>query len=320
MRHNAPPRRGLPAFETRGISAYLEELIPDAREQLESWPEDEQQRFHEQLEDAASELQRELLGRALAAGHDVQALHAFADALRPLSDQEAFAACTVSEGSSAGARSVVARLRAEADPLFAFESNGFLTRALEADEDDPSIVAPRRSIPASLLAPIAPPVYARAARPAFDEESRVERAPGRAAAAEPFSDRARPQESAAPSGRAYAGELYTEATRALGLSYREEAVDVARLTLEAALERVAEALGRNILVPAAIGAEPGEFRKDVLFLQVQPAGKSRSFQLHDPFGGETVWVHERDLLGRLELPFRDKRSRRITAVSLPSLR
>jgi hypothetical protein len=123
--------------------------------------------------------------------------------------------------------------------------------------------------------------------------------------------------SANGTGRPYASEIYSEAARSLGLLFREEAIDGPRLSLEKALERAIEALSRNFVVPAAIGPEVGEFRRDVLILQVQPAGKGRSFQLHDPFAGETVWAHEKDLLARLELPFKDKRNRRITAMSFP---
>lgn len=309
MKRAPPKRSSRPAYEERALAAWLDELTADAREQLEAWDDAEQTLFHELLEDASSELQRELLGRALAAGHDVGALHAFADALRPMSDREAFAACTSSEAGSASARSVVARLRAEADPLFAFEANGHSTQRT-AEEPDDDVISSRR-IPPELLLPVQPPAYARPARATFEEESRVERTSARGGGE---ISRVSGVEG---SGRPYASEIYSDAARAFGISYREEAVDSPRLSLEKALERVADALSRNLIVPATIGGEVGEFRRDVLILQVQPAGKSRSFQLHDPFSAETVWAHERDLLARLELPFKDKRNRRLTAVSLP---
>lgn len=317
MKRPSARRAAAPPISARDIDAYLAELTPDALEQLEAWEEAEQALFHELLEDAGSELQRELLGRALAAGHDVKALHAFSDALRPLSDEAAFEACTLSDTGAASARTVVARLRAEADPLFAFEANGHVkASAAAADDDDEedSVIARRRSIPASLLAPVEPPRYARPPRPSFEEESRTTLP----RASRDTDDEHSRASATAGTGRPYATELYTEATRGLGLTYREEAVDSPRLPLEKALERVVEALQRNVLVPAVIGPEVGDLRRDVLFLQVQPAGKGRSFQLHDPAAGETVWAHERDLLARLELPFTDKRNRRITAVSLPS--
>lgn len=66
-----------------------------------------------------------------------------------------------------------------------------------------------------------------------------------------------------------------------------------------------------------LGSTPGERGRDALILQVSQTGRTRAFQLHDPSAEQTVWVNERDLLGRVELPFGAKFWRRITAISLP---
>ena len=98
-------------------------LSNEVREHLERWPAKERALFLELLEDAPSELQREFLQRTVAAGHSPPEVHAFADALRSMSDAEAFVACTL-EADAPDGYTVVQLLRAEADPLYAFELKG----------------------------------------------------------------------------------------------------------------------------------------------------------------------------------------------------
>ena len=75
---------------------------------------------------------------------------------------------------------------------------------------------------------------------------------------------------------------------------------------------------RGVPIPIVLGPSPGEYRRYALILQVSTTGKSRAFQLHDPFTQETVWVNEGDLFARTELPFATKTHRRITAIALPN--
>jgi hypothetical protein len=56
-----------------------------------------------------------------------------------------------------------------------------------------------------------------------------------------------------------------------------------------------------------------------MLLQTSSSGKSRAWQLYDPFSQELVWANEGDLLARTELPFANKTNRRITRIALPML-
>ena len=53
-------------------------LGEEAREKLGAWPAKARALFKELVEDASSEMQRELLQRAVAAGHSPAEIHAFA--------------------------------------------------------------------------------------------------------------------------------------------------------------------------------------------------------------------------------------------------
>src|SRR5581483_8996892 len=129
----------------------------EARDKVDGWSSRARELFTELLEDAPSELQRELLNRAVAAGHTSAEVHAFADALRGLSDADAFDACTI-ERDSAPDCGVVQLLKAEADPLFAFK--------LKGGELSPSDV-PAPAV-TDKLPPYAPPGAPGRARPGFD--------------------------------------------------------------------------------------------------------------------------------------------------------
>src|SRR5262249_54563602 len=109
----------------------------------------------ELLEDAPSEMQRELLNRAVAAGHSPAEVHAFADALRGMSDDEAFDACTI-ELKGGPDYSVVQLLKAEGDPLFAFTLQG-------------GELSPAEPSHPKLPIAYAPPGAPGRARPRFDE-------------------------------------------------------------------------------------------------------------------------------------------------------
>ena len=55
----------------------------------------------------------------------------------------------------------------------------------------------------------------------------------------------------------------------------------------------------------------------MVLLQLSVSGKSRAWQLYDPFTAELVWANEGDLLARAELPFANKVNRRLTRIVLP---
>ena len=76
-------------------------LTSEAAQQLESWSPREQAQFAALIEWAKSELQKELLHRAVAARHPPSDVQAFAEAIRDLDDEAAFAACTLADGNQA---------------------------------------------------------------------------------------------------------------------------------------------------------------------------------------------------------------------------
>lgn len=105
------------------MSTPYELLSPEAREKLEAWAANQRQLLAELLEDAGSDLQREFIDRAIVAGHTPAEVHAFADELRSMEDDEAFTACTLDADAPEG-YTVNQLLRAESDPLYAFELKG----------------------------------------------------------------------------------------------------------------------------------------------------------------------------------------------------
>lgn len=305
-------------------------LSDEAQAQLERWSKRSQALFAELLEDAGSDLQRELLQRAVAAGHTPKEVHAFADELRGLADEDVFGACTLDERAPQD-YTVAQLLRAEADPLYAFELNGHPLDPGEEDEPPPAPTppAPEERTRTVALDPVSAGVARKKKPAAFDAESSdgrgrkldwqdLGRSPAPPAPPRPASGSA---PAVAPAGAKYVEDLANEATRALGVTWREHELDLpGSLTLEDALARVAGPVGRGIPVPCAVGPAPGASRRFVLLLQLNTSGKSRAWQLYDPFSSELVWANEGDLLARTELPFANKLNRRLTRIALPSSR
>jgi hypothetical protein len=298
----------------------------EARDKVDAWSARARALFTELLEDAPSELQRELLNRAVAAGHTSAEVHAFADALRGLTDAGAFDACTI-ERDSAPDCGVVQLLKAEADPLFAFK--------LKGGELSPSEDAPEPAITGK-LPPYAPPGAPGRARPGFDasDTGQLKRRADRTSRELGASPDARSvhriggsgsgSNAAVPapsSGPVIVQDLLNEAAGTLGLVFRELAVDgPGQLKLEDVLAQAAQALHRGLPVPVALGPQPGSDRRLALMLQCQATGKSRAYQLFDVLSQEIAWINEGDLLARAELPFASKANRRITRIALPTSR
>jgi hypothetical protein len=275
---------------------------------VDRWPKNKRELFSELMEDAASDLQREFICRAVVAGHSPSEVHAFADALRPLDDHACIDACVI-DGQG---KSMSQLLRAEADPLYAFRlTGGDLT---PADDGVGSVAA--------VPTPVAVP------RQAFtgDVVAAGKLARGGAAFAADSAHvlpavRAQARDSTpTPSAALKVESFVAEATRTLGLSWTEVEVDVGGMTLETALGEAAKALASGLLVTVAIGPAAGQSRRHVLMLQLNTSGKARAWQLFDPFTRELVWANQGDLVGRSELPFADKRNRRITRVAWPQRR
>ena len=291
----------------------------ETQDQLQQWPPRARKLFGELMEDAGSDLQRELIQRAVAAAHTPAEVHAFADALRGMSDEEAYASCTLHDDAPDD-YTVSQLLRAEADPLFAFELKG---GTIEPNEEEP---APE---------PVPEPVKSDA--PRLDALGFVLAKKKSSDSFEaPLSGAPRPKSldwndlpSAKPpppkkEGPASAGGtrflegLLAEATSALRISWKEQDIDSpGGLSLADALASAAGALSRGIPVPCAIGPNPGDHRRFVVLMQLNTSGQSRAWQLYDPFTAELVWANEGDLLMKRELPFANKVNRRLTRIVLP---
>ncbi|MBX5481805.1 MAG: hypothetical protein IRZ16_08175 [Myxococcaceae bacterium] len=294
---------------------------------LEEWRPSDRKLLGELLEDARTELQREMIHRVVVARHACAEVHAFADTIRALDDEALYQQCTIDPRRTDVP--VTARFRAEADPLYAMELNGHL---LPPSDDDPGPVygvvpraRPAFRAPPALLLPPEPPRVGAPPKPSFDSESSSARARPLATHLElGASGEDVPSVRRSPTARASGAdaganvEALNEALRGLGLSFRDHEVDTRELPLEHALELAAQALQNGIPVPVTLGREKGDRGRQVLMLQVTPPGRTRAFQLHDPFAHETVWAHEKDLLSRAELPFDHKQWRRITAIALPN--
>ena len=273
----------------------------ELEELLDGWTVQERRIFFEVLEDAATELQRELIQRAAAARHTAAEIHAFADEIRGMTDGEIFDACTPDSSATV---TVAQRLRAQVDPLYALEVNGRKLSPRFEDDPGPAYATGTNRPRPQLFR--TPPALTMPVPSAFEPSSR-----------ELGSSRGDPPTPrATTSGRE---SRFSEAVRGLGVQLREYRVDEAgALTLEKGLELAARALAAGTPVVATLGRKAGELTRCVLMLQEKPVGSTRAFQLHDPFTGETVWANERDLLGRSELPFSAKMYRRITALTLPA--
>jgi hypothetical protein len=296
-------------------------ISDEAREQLERWSSQARRLFIELLEDAGSELQRELLQRAVAAAHTPAEVHAFADEIRGLSDEELYEACTL-EDSAPEDYTVAQLLRAEADPLFAFELKGGTLEPRE-DETRELALAPDTNVKPGFDLPAHDALaqgLAGKKKNTFEAESADARAKvmdwdalGGAPPA-PSQSHAR----AAPASGKLLEDLLVEATRGLSVAWREYDVDTqGGLSLADAIASAAGALARGLPVPCAIGPAPGQHRRFIVMLQTSTSGKTRAWQLYDPVTQELVWANEGDLLARTELPFANKVNRRLTRIVLP---
>jgi hypothetical protein len=299
--------------------------VPDeVQAVLDRWTAKGRRVFDELMEDAGSELQRELVQRAVLAGHSPGEVHAFADELRALSDDECYVACTLDDDAPEG-YTVAQLLRAEADPLFAFELKGGTLSPNEADDQLSAPLPAQRREPVDLpvdRALAADPVRrAREQRQGFNAESAT---PRQSAPVRPLlgADGPPPPSGVLRTPLAAGGrlleDLLAEATRALGVSWREVELDVpGGPSMEAGLQEVAQALQRGIPVAGVIGNAQGKPLRPLLVLQVSTAGANRAFQLYEPFSQALVWANERDLVLKGELPFDDKSLRRLLRVVLP---
>ncbi|MBL8914706.1 MAG: hypothetical protein JNM17_28635 [Archangium sp.] len=305
-------------------------ISDEAADQLAQWTPRARLLFDELLDDAGTDLQREFLQRAVASAHTPAEVHAFADELRGLSDEEAYEACTLQEDAPED-YTVSQLLRAEADPLFAFELKG---GTIEPNEDlhggttENQLPGPLARGKRDLdddrqkLDPLSKAVSGKKPSDSFEAESPGARAPKKM----DWNDLSGGNQPAAPKkegpstagGQRFLESLLAEATRSLHISWREQDVDVpGGIALADALASAAGALTRGIPVPCAVGPNPGDHRRFVVLLQLNTSGKNRAWQLYDPFSAELVWANEGDLLAKAELPFANKVNRRLTRIVLP---
>lgn len=287
---------------------------------LASWTSKGKQVFSELMEDAASELQRELVQRAVISGRSLAEVHAFADELRPLSDEECFEACTLLN-HPAGNHSLAELLRAESDPIFAFElKGGRLTPSARATD--------QRSLNGSVaVQPVArelaadPIRRAKAHRSFFSsgpEASHLPRKPAPRGATDTPA-RLPPLSEGSPKDVVLV-DLLNPLTRGLGLSWDEFELDSpSGLSIQQALERTAVALDAHVPVAMVIGNAQGVPQRFVVVMQRAMTQNVRAFELYDPATQELVWANEKDLLAKAELPFANKSLRRLIRAILPVL-
>ncbi len=281
-------------------------LSKEAEAQLARWPSRARVLFSELLADAGTALQRELLQRAVAAEHTPNEVHAFADQLRGMADDEAFVACTLDEDAPSD-YTVAQLLRAESDPLYAFELKG---GTLEPADDEPPLLPVKKSQSVANL---------RRITASFVADS-TDADPATRASQVDLPIVKMPRASGAASTLLFE-TLLADATRAHGLSWRESELDVPNgMSLDAAVAAGSSVLGDGLPVPMAIGPSPGKSARLIVALQISVSGRTRAWQLFDPFSSELVWANERDLRSATELPFADKFFRRVTRIALPSRR
>ncbi len=270
--------------------------LHDIRAQVATWLPKSRALLNELLEDATSDLQREMIVRSISVGHSPAEIHAFADELRSLSDRQIFEMCTLAVRRPPEA-TVEQLVRIEADPLTAFEMNG---GKIEPNEDD------------ELLARVAEPIDRQLSRQI--QMSRTFFADARATVGVvPASS-----ELASRSHELLA-DLLGNATRALGITWAEyDVVGIGAASVQALLDRSAEALNAAMPVVAVLGSTQHVHRRFVLILQVQQSSKTRAWQLYEPLSREVRWLNEGDLTSEAELPFSDPGCHMVTRIILPS--
>ena len=417
---HTPPLQHAPTEEEL---AYRTDLITiEAQQHLDGWDEDDLQLFLELLEDAGTELQREMLNRAVAMGHSPTELHSFGDSIRGITDEQLFQQCTPpADMPVRTSAQMELRLRAEADPFLAFQINrapktappppgqepktvpqsevvqqavqqtakaglkvqfslsqsydgsrpiggppeptGLLPvqhpppAAPKGDPASDSVLRPRATqqgmrLPAALEAKApaaapppaaspapagarppmpglgtgAPPVSAPRGTPAgqaVTQPSPIARAPGPAAASAPPPAAPAAAAAAPPppapkkeERKGFADDLFNDALKPFGLTLDEHVLDDEKLTVEKVLAAATESLLKGLPVPVVLGSAKGDHRRYALMLQVVMSPQGRSFQVHDPFAQETVWINDTDFLGLSQLGFSEKTHKRITAIAL----
>jgi len=421
LEEHTPPLQYAPTEEE--LASRTDLITIEAQRYLDEWDEDDLQLFVELLEDAGSELQREMLNRVVAMGHSPTELHSFGDSIRGLGDEQLFGLCTPPDDMPVRTPAQMeARLRAEADPLVAFRLNRSSAAAapgapppepravpqaevvqqavqqtakaglkvqfsLSQSYDGsrpigppeptgllPAVSTPSPSaargesaeagvlrsrgpqhqvrLPAALMAearsqpPAAPPPGAPApsgarppagaapapsgARPPVGAATTAPGAPRPPVGAAPLAGPRPPgpAPASAPAGAAaapapkkeerkgFADDLFNEALKPFGFSLDEHVIDDEKITVEKVLPLATESLLRGVPVPVVLGSAKGDHRRYALVLQATFAASGRSYQLHDPFAQETVWVNDTDLLGLSQLGFSEKAHKRITAIAL----
>lgn len=252
-----------------------------------------------------SELNRELLARARAAGHGPAALAAFAETLGSLEDPALYEAVMLRPGVAA-ALDVEARLAAELDPYTSWRLN----QGQVPDTD--ALGLPTRG----------------SARPRVgvgtEEDREVSITGGRRISARDLGDSPSPGRSHAvgralsegpvsPSGR----HVGPTAAGVLGLRHRRLAcgpdIDAGRL-----VGLLVGALSAGRPVAAQLSGAGGSYR--AVFLQVRPAGRGHALQLHVPSTGETAWVNAQDVRDGAALPVAGGRLVSLSELLLPERR
>jgi hypothetical protein len=116
--------------------------------------------------------------------------------------------------------------------------------------------------------------------------------------------------------KGFADDLFNDALKPFSLALDEHIIDDEKITLEKVLSLATESLLKGLPVPVVLGSARGDHRRYALMLQVVMSPTGRSFQLHDPFAQETVWINDTDLLGLSQLGFSEKAHKRLTAIAL----
>ena len=116
--------------------------------------------------------------------------------------------------------------------------------------------------------------------------------------------------------KGFADDLFNDALKPFGLTVDEHVLDDEKITVEKVLALATESLLKGLPVPIVLGSAKGDHRRYALMLQVVLSPTGRSFQVHDPFAQETVWINDTDLLGLSQLGFAEKAHKRITAITL----